>query len=93
MLVHLDDQYNIVFTTSWGSYKYLRMPFGLLNDGLTFQRAIDHAFDDLIGKILHFEHHVSIPQYHYLLTTKQGWQGEKDKFGGRLGAAGSHLID
>lgn len=49
--------------------------------------------DDLIGKILHFEHHVSIPQFHYLQTTKQGWQGEKDKFGGMLGAAGSHMID
>ena len=28
------------------------MPFGLLNVGSTFQRAMDQAFDDLIGKII-----------------------------------------
>ena len=28
------------------------MPFGLLNDGATFQRAMDYAFKELIGKII-----------------------------------------
>ena len=28
------------------------MPFGLLNAGSTFQRAMDQAFSDLIGKII-----------------------------------------
>jgi hypothetical protein len=30
---------------------YFRMPFGLLNDGSTFQRAIDYAFKDFMSKI------------------------------------------
>jgi len=29
------------------------MPFGLSNAGATFQRAMQIAFDDLIGKIMH----------------------------------------
>lgn len=31
---------------------YTRMSFGLLNAGSTFQRAMDHAFEGLIGKII-----------------------------------------
>jgi hypothetical protein len=38
------------FTTPWGTYKYLRIPFGLTNAGATFQRAMDYDFRDLIGK-------------------------------------------
>ena len=33
-------------------FEYLRMPFGLLNVGETFQRAMDYAFNELIGKII-----------------------------------------
>jgi hypothetical protein len=35
-----------------GTFEYLRMPFGLLNVGSTFQRAMDFAFKDLIGKLI-----------------------------------------
>ena len=32
------------FTTPWGTYEYIRMSFGSLNAGSTFQRAMDQAF-------------------------------------------------
>ena len=47
-----EDQYKTTFTSPWGSFEYLRMPFGLLNAGATFQRAMDYAFNELIGKII-----------------------------------------
>jgi hypothetical protein len=52
VLVNKDDQLKIVFTTPWGTYKYLRMPFGLTNAGDTFQHAMDYAFRDIIQKII-----------------------------------------
>jgi hypothetical protein len=36
----------------WGMFEYLRMPFGLLNTGSTFHRAMDFTFRDIIGKII-----------------------------------------
>jgi hypothetical protein len=32
------------FTTPWGTFMYAKMPFGLMNAGETFQRAMDIAF-------------------------------------------------
>ena len=52
VLVNKEDQHKITFTTPWGTYKFLRMPFGLLNAGATFQRAMDFAFKELIGKVI-----------------------------------------
>ena len=46
------DRYKTTFTTRWGTFAYDRMPFGLVNAGVTFQRAMHIAFDDLIGVIL-----------------------------------------
>jgi hypothetical protein len=37
VLVKEDDQLKTTFTTPWGTYKYLRMPFGPTNAGATFQ--------------------------------------------------------
>ena len=37
------------FTTPWGTFMYVKMPFGLMNDGATFQRAMDIAFSEEIG--------------------------------------------
>jgi hypothetical protein len=51
-LVREDDQFKTAFTTPWGTYKYLRIPFGLTNAGATFQRAMDYAFRDLIRKLI-----------------------------------------
>eukprot|EP00253_Pinus_taeda_P010803 PITA_10803 len=44
ILVHLDDQEKTTFTTPWGTFMYAKMPFGLMNAGATFQRAMDIAF-------------------------------------------------
>lgn len=41
-----------MFTMKWGTFTYKRMPFGLINAGATFQRAMDIAFRDLIGKCI-----------------------------------------
>jgi len=35
-LVKEDDRLKTAFTTPWGTYKYLRMPFGLTIAGATF---------------------------------------------------------
>ena len=39
-----EDQKKTTFTTPWGTFMYARMPFGLINAGATFQRAMDIAF-------------------------------------------------
>jgi len=36
VLVHPDDQDKIAFTTPWGTFMYVKMPFGLMNVGATF---------------------------------------------------------
>ena len=48
VLVSLDDQLKISFQTPWGTFTYRRMPFGLINTGATFQRAMDIDFRGLI---------------------------------------------
>eukprot|EP00253_Pinus_taeda_P010379 PITA_10379 len=50
ILVHPDDRLKTTFRTKWGTYAYQKMPFGLINAGDTFQRAIDIAFKGLINK-------------------------------------------
>jgi hypothetical protein len=61
VLVKEDDQLKTSFTTPLGTYKYLRIPFGLTNTGATFQHAIDYSFRDLIRKIIEI--------YKYYLAT------------------------
>eukprot|EP00253_Pinus_taeda_P009102 PITA_09102 len=50
ILVHPDDQLKTTFRTKWGTYAYQKMPFGLINAGATFQRAMDIAFKGLINR-------------------------------------------
>ena len=38
------DKEKKTFTTPWGTFMYDKMPFGLMNAGATFQRAMDIAF-------------------------------------------------
>jgi hypothetical protein len=46
IMVHHDDRKNTTFTTPWGIFMYAKMPFGLMNAGEKFQRAMDIAFAD-----------------------------------------------
>jgi ribonuclease HI len=39
-----EDREKTSFTTPWGTFMYAKMPFGLMNVGATFQRAMDIAF-------------------------------------------------
>jgi hypothetical protein len=39
-----EDREKTTFTTPWGTFMYAKMPFGLMNTGATFQRAMDIAF-------------------------------------------------
>ena len=50
--VHPDDQEKTAFTTTWGTFMYAKMPFGLINAGATFQRAMDIAFIEEKKKIM-----------------------------------------
>ena len=52
VLVHPDDQLKTTFRTKWGTYAYRKMPFGLINVGATFQRAMDIAFKGLVNKAI-----------------------------------------
>lgn len=51
VLVKKDDSSKTLFTTSWDTFEYIRMPFGLQNVGTTFQRAMDYTFPDIIKNI------------------------------------------
>ena len=39
-----EDKNKTSFTTPWGTFMYEKMPFGLMNAGATFQRAMDIDF-------------------------------------------------
>jgi len=46
ILVHPDDQDKTAFTTPWGTFKYVKMPFGLKNAPPTFQRMMNKILKD-----------------------------------------------
>ena len=52
VLVLLEDQLKTAFTTPWGTFIYVKMPFGLMNAGVTFQWAMDIAFSEEIGHFI-----------------------------------------
>jgi hypothetical protein len=39
-----EDREKTTFTTPWGTFMYAKMPFGLMNAGATFHRAMEIAF-------------------------------------------------
>lgn len=46
--IHPNDYHKTAFTTPWGTFIYIVMPFGLCNAPSAFQRAMTHAFSDLL---------------------------------------------
>ncbi|XP_026476414.1 uncharacterized protein LOC113382069 [Ctenocephalides felis] len=44
--MHEEDIQKTAIITPWGLFEYLRMPFGLKNAAQTFQRFINHIFQD-----------------------------------------------
>ena len=43
-----EDMEKTTFVTQWGTFCYKVMPFGLKNDGETYQRAMVALFHDMI---------------------------------------------
>ena len=41
ILVHPDDRLKTTFTTPWGTFMYVNMPFSLMNAGAAFQRVME----------------------------------------------------
>ena len=44
ILVQKEDQAKTTFTTPWGTFMYVKIPFGLMNARENFQRAMDIDF-------------------------------------------------
>jgi len=42
--IHPEDHHNTTFIFPWGTFAYKKMPFGLKNVAMAFQRAISYAF-------------------------------------------------
>ena len=57
------------------------------------QKVKELIVNHKIGEIIHFDYHISSAQYNNLIFNKRGWMGEKQKFGGMLGALGTHMLD
>ncbi|KAG9458144.1 hypothetical protein H6P81_002652 [Aristolochia fimbriata] len=47
-----EDQEKTTFTCPYGTFAYRRMPFGLCNAPITFQRCMITLFHDMIGKMM-----------------------------------------
>lgn len=47
-----EDQHKTAFVTPFVLFEYTRMPFGLCNSPATFQRLMQHVFNELVFQIL-----------------------------------------
>lgn len=50
ILVHPNDQLKTTFRMKWSTCAYQKMPFGLINVGAMFRRAMDIEFKGLLNK-------------------------------------------
>ncbi|GKD23907.1 reverse transcriptase domain-containing protein [Tanacetum coccineum] len=50
--IDLPDQENTTFTCPYGAFAYRRMPFGLCNASVTFQRCMMAIFHDMIEETM-----------------------------------------
>lgn len=50
ILIALNDMHKTAFTTPWGTFILLVMPFGLCNALATFQGLVMFIFSDLLNK-------------------------------------------
>ena len=65
VLVLNGDKLKTTFNTKWGTYAYRKMPFGLINVGATFQRAMDIAFRGLINRSIEvYMDDITVYSYH-----------------------------
>ena len=46
--IDVEDQEKTTFTCPFGTYAYIRMPFGLCNAPATFQRCMLSIFSDMV---------------------------------------------
>ena len=42
-----EDQSKTAFICLWGTFAYMKLPFGLKNERATFQREMNYAFHDI----------------------------------------------
>ena len=77
VLVTNSDQLKTSFKTPRGTFSYRRIPFGLINIGATFQRAMDIAFRCLLqNSIVLYLDDITIfskKQYDHLLALRQAF--------------------
>jgi hypothetical protein len=52
IIITVEDRYKTTFSTEWGSYQYMIIPFGLKNAPTIFSRVVVAAFKDFIDKFL-----------------------------------------
>eukprot|EP00253_Pinus_taeda_P003068 PITA_03068 len=106
ILVHPNDQDKTTFTTPWGTFKYVKMPFGLKNAGATFHRAMDITFakeihdflviylDDLTAFSKSDQEHLKHLRRVFLICRKYGisLNPKKSLFGLEEGKLRGHII-
>ena len=52
IFIALQDIHNMAFTTLWGTFVWVVMPFGLCNVPATFRRLVMYIFIDLLYKFI-----------------------------------------